>query len=256
MDINCDLGEGERLAKTRRILRWVTSANIACGGHAGTERTMQTCLRLCRQFQVNAGAHPGFDDRKNFGRREEAISLAKLQSLVQSQVGKLAMLAKAEGIPISHIKLHGGLYHVVEREKGLASGYAAFVRERFPGIRLIASPNGELIAAAKRCTVEAWGELFADRAYTARGDLVPRSQPGAVLTDLTEIRRQMETFCSSGRISSEDGTLLAIAAQTVCVHADSPNASRLARLLASLFRADEGSCGGAVTGARFLQEPL
>jgi 5-oxoprolinase (ATP-hydrolysing) subunit A len=239
VDVNCDLGEGEPVARTRRILKWVSSANIACGGHAGSERIMRGCLSLCHQFGVNAGAHPGFDDRRNFGRKEEAISSSRLESLISSQVGKLASLAQAEGIAMTHIKLHGGLYHVVERDKDLASGYARFVKERFPGVRLIASPRGELIRAARKCGIEAWGELFADRAYTAEGGLVARGQPGAVLSDLAEIRRQMETFRANGEVSSTNGTLLMLDVQTVCVHADSPSALRVARLLASLFRADD-----------------
>jgi 5-oxoprolinase (ATP-hydrolysing) subunit A len=198
---------------------------------------MRACLRLCHQLGVNAGAHPGFGDRQNFGREEEAISRAGLQALISSQVGKLVSLAQVEGIPMAHIKLHGGLYHVVERDKDLASDYAAFVKDRFPAVRLIASPRGALIRAARSCGMEVWGELFSDRAYTPQGGLVPRSQPGAVLTDLDEIRRQMEAFQASGRISTTDGTLLLLDAQTVCVHADSPNALRIARLLASLFRA-------------------
>jgi 5-oxoprolinase (ATP-hydrolysing) subunit A len=227
------------LDRTRRILRWVSSANIACGGHAGSERTMRACLKLCHRLGVNAGAHPGFENRQHFGRQEEAISRSRLQSLISSQVGKLVSLAEAEGIPIAHIKLHGGLYHAVERDKDLASGYAALVKGRFPGVRLIASPHGELIGAARSCGLQVWGEVFSDRAYTAQGGLVPRSQPGAVLTDLAKIRMQMETFRASGRVCSVDGTSLPLDAQTVCVHADSPNALRIARLLASLFRAED-----------------
>jgi 5-oxoprolinase (ATP-hydrolysing) subunit A len=225
------------MARTRRILRWVSSASIACGGHAGSERTMRSCLRLCHQFRANAGAHPGFDDRRNFGRKEEAISCSRLESLIFTQVGKLASLAQAEGVPMTHIKLHGGLYHVVERDKDLARGYARFVKARFPGVRLIASPRGELITAARKFGLEVWGELFADRAYTSEGGLVPRGQPGAVLSDLAEIRRRLETFRANGQVSSANGARLTLDAQTICVHADSPNALRIARLLASLFRA-------------------
>jgi 5-oxoprolinase (ATP-hydrolysing) subunit A len=225
--------------RTRRILRWVSSANIACGGHAGSELTMRACLKLCHQLGVNAGAHPGFENRQNFGRKEEAISRSRLQLLISSQVGKLVSLAEAEGIPIAHIKLHGGLYHAVERDKSLARGYAAFVKEQFPWVRLVASPRGELIRAARSCGIQVWGELFSDRAYTAEGGLVPRSHPSAILTNLAEIRRQMETFRASGQVCSVDGRLLLLEAQTVCVHADSPNALRIARLLASVFRADD-----------------
>ena len=238
MDINCDLGEGEPAARTRRLLRWISSANIACGGHAGSKRTMRACLRLCHEFRVNAGAHPGFDDRQNFGRKEEAISWSRLQLLIASQVGTLVSLAQAEGISIAHVKLHGGLYHVVERDRHLASVYAAFIKERFPGVRLIVSPHGELIGAARNRGIQVWGELFSDRAYTPEGGLVPRSQPGAVLSDLAEIRRQMETFRASSRVSSTKGTLVRLDAQTICVHADSPKALPIARLVASLFHAD------------------
>jgi 5-oxoprolinase (ATP-hydrolysing) subunit A len=236
MDINCDLGEGEPLAKTRRILRWVTSANIACGGHAGSERTMRACLKLCHHLGVNAGAHPGFEDRKNFGRKEEAISLPQLQALIGCQAGRLSALAEDENIAISHIKLHGALYHVVEHDKELALGFAAFVKDRFAGVRILASPNGEVIPAARRCGVEAWGELFSDRAYNADGELVPRSQPGAILRDLAEIRTRIETFRWSGRVPASNGKLIPIAARTVCIHADSPAALRIARMLATLFR--------------------
>ena len=164
-----------------------------------------------------------------------AVAIAGRSSHLKSE--NSSRWLKRRAIPIAHIKLHGALYHVVERDKDLASVYAAFVKERFPGTRLIASPRGELIGAARSCGVQAWGELFSDRAYTPQGELVPRSQPGAVLTDWLKIRGQMETFRASGAVSTIDGTLLVLDAQTVCVHADSPNALRIARLLASLFRA-------------------
>ena len=120
MDINCDLGEGEPVEKTRRLLRWLTSANIACGGHAGSVRTMRSCLRLCVELGVNAGAHPGFVDREAFGRKEMPISPSDLESLIESQAGGLELLADEEKIPISHIKLHGALYHLVERDRRLS----------------------------------------------------------------------------------------------------------------------------------------
>ena len=234
MDINCDLGEGEPIEKTHRLLRWVTSANIACGGHAGSVRTMRSCLRLCAELGVNAGAHPGFVDRKNFGRKEMPISPSDLESLIESQAGGLALLADEEKIPISHIKLHGALYHVVERDRQLSAVYAGFVKKRFPGMRILASPNGCVIRTAGRLGVEIWGEIFSDRAYLAGGGLIPRSEPGAVLQDMAQIRMRMETFLSTGRLPLKNGTTVRINAQTVCVHADSPSALLIARLLAKL----------------------
>ncbi|MFZ0711022.1 MAG: 5-oxoprolinase subunit PxpA [Terrimicrobiaceae bacterium] len=234
MDVNCDLGEGEPVEKTRRLLRWVNSANIACGGHAGTARTMRTCLKLCAELGVNAGAHPGFVDREGFGRKETAITPSGLESLIESQVGRLVTLAGEAKISISHVKLHGALYHVVERDPRLSRGYAGVVKKHFPGMRIFASPNGLVIPAAARFGVEAWGEIFSDRAYTASGDLVPRSQPGAVLDDIEEIRTRMKVFLSTGRLLLRSGKTIQIAARTVCVHADSSGALRIARLLAEL----------------------
>ena len=238
MDINCDLGEGEPLAKTRRMLRWVTSANIACGGHAGNERTMRACLNLCHSLGVNVGAHPSFEDRRNFGRTEQKISPTGLKALLESQVGRLAVLAGEMNLALSHIKLHGALYHVVERDRTLARGYAALVKEHFAGVRVIASPDGAVRPAAIRCGLETWGELFSDRAYEPDGTLVPRGKPGALLRDLGEIRTRMEEFRVSRRVRASDGRLIPIDAQTVCVHADSPHALRIARLLATLFHRD------------------
>lgn len=234
MDINCDLGEGEPIARTRRLLRWVTSANIACGGHAGSVRTMRSCLRLCGKFGVNAGAHPGFVDPRNFGRIEMPVSPADLVSLIESQVGGLELLAGEEGVPVSHIKLHGALYHLVERDRRLSDVYVGFVKERFPGMRILASPNGCVISTAERLGLEVWAEVFSDRAYTAGGDLMPRSEPGAVLRDLAEIKMRMETFLATGGLPLKNGSIVKISAQTICVHADSPGALRIARLLAKL----------------------
>jgi UPF0271 protein len=234
IDINCDLGEGEPIKKTRRVLRWVTSANIACGGHAGSAHTMRACLRLCVELGVNAGAHPGFVDRENFGRKEMPISPSELKSLIESQAGGLELMANKEKIAISHIKLHGALYHVVERDRRLSAVYVGFVRERFPGMRILASPNGCVIPAAGRLGVEAWGEIFSDRAYMAGGALIPRNEPGAVLRDIAEIRMRLEMFFSTGRLPLKNGNTVKIAAQTVCVHADSPSALQIARLLAKL----------------------
>jgi 5-oxoprolinase (ATP-hydrolysing) subunit A len=242
IDVNCDLGEGEPMAKTRRLLRWVTSANIACGGHAGNTRTMRSCLRLCAEAGVNAGAHPGFVDREGFGRREFPISASEFESLIDSQAGDLKDLADQENISIAHIKLHGALYHVVERDEQLSRVYAKFVRERFPGIRIIASPKGSVIPIAKRLGVKVWGEIFADRAYAPDGDLVARSQPGAVLRDVAQIRMRMARFLRTNELTLEDGRSVKVAAQTSCIHADSPGALRIARLLSMLAASGPRSC--------------
>jgi 5-oxoprolinase (ATP-hydrolysing) subunit A len=234
MDINCDLGEGERLEKTRRLLQCVTSANIACGGHAGSERSMRSCLRLCAEFKVNAGAHPGFPDRRHFGRSEMPISPSQLELLLGHQTGALVRLAAEEKVPITHLKLHGALYHVVERDPRLSKVYARFVRENFSQMRIIGLPNGSVVCSAHGLGIDVWGEIFSDREYGPEGDLVPRSRPGAIIEDLALIRKRMGTFLLTGRLPLSNGRTRKIAARTICVHADSPGSPRIARMLARL----------------------
>ncbi len=142
MDINCDLGEGESAAKTRSLMQWITSANIACGGHAGDEKTIRRTLRLCREFDVNAGAHPAFEDFPNFGRKALPITPGELKQLLIRQVVSFATLAEEEKVPRAIIKLHGALYHVVEGDAALARAYVSFARGQCPGARLLVSPAG------------------------------------------------------------------------------------------------------------------
>ena len=146
----------------------------------------------------------------------------------------MELLADEEKVPISHIKLHGALYHVVERDRRLSAAYVEFVKERFPGMRILASPNGCVIPVAERLGLKAWAEIFSDRGYMAGGGLIPRSEPEAVLRDPAEIKMRMEMFLSTGRLPLKNGDTLKVSAQTVCVHADSPGALRIARLLAKL----------------------
>jgi UPF0271 protein len=235
IDLNCDLGEGEAPRRTRTLLRWVTSANIACGGHAGDTRSMRRCLQACRASGVNAGAHPGFEDRENFGRREQPITPKGLKELLARQAGAFAALARREGLQMTHVKLHGALYHVVEGRRPLARAFLDYVAEHHPKARIIASANGLVLPLARRAGVEAWGEIFADRGYTARGGLLPRGQEGAVLHDLVEIRARVEGFLRTGAFPARDGTLLRLEARTLCVHADSPGSGRIARLVASVL---------------------
>lgn len=232
MDINCDLGEGESAAKTRSLMQWITSANIACGGHAGDEKTIRRTLRLCREFDVNAGAHPGFEDFANFGRKALPITPGELKQLLIRQVVWFATLAEEEGVPLAHIKLHGALYHVVEADAALARAYVTFASGQCPGARLVASPQGAVREAADKQGVELWPEIYADRAYLADGTLVPRKNPGALLP-LNDIRHRQEAYRILGLLFANDGTPLDLDARTMCIHSDSPGALRVARLLAA-----------------------
>lgn len=232
-DINCDLGEGETAARTRALMAAVSSVNIACGGHGGDEESMRRCLKLCREFGVRAGAHPGFADRENFGRRALPLSERELTLLLLQQAGALARVAAAEGVRPHHIKLHGALYHVVEADAGLARCYVRTVAEYFPGWRIYVSPFGKVASVARLSGVPVWREVFADRAYLPSGALAPRGEHGAVISSPAAVRNRVRELRESGSLAASDGSRLAVQAETICVHGDSPHAVRIARALAA-----------------------
>jgi UPF0271 protein len=232
-DINCDLGEGEPAARTQALMAVISSANIACGGHAGNEATLRRCLALCRKFGVRAGAHPGFADRENFGRRELPLSARELALLLLQQAGAFARVAAAEGVRPHHIKLHGALYHAVEGRAELARSYARTVAEYFPGWKIYASPFGRVAAAARRARVTVWREVFADRSYLASGALAPRQDSGAVISSPAGLASRLWELRENGVLVTADGSRLRVTAETICVHSDSPGAVRMARTLAA-----------------------
>ncbi len=235
MDINCDLGENEHPLRTRALMRRVTSANIACGGHAGTSHSIRRCLRLCADFGVRPGLHPGYADKKNFGRKTHPLSPTELTELLRGQVETFLSIAKEEGLPPTHIKLHGALYHAVENDSALAAAYARFVRANLSRLCIYASPGGQVIPAARACGIPAWREIFADRAYLANGELVPRTRAGAVL-EPAEIRARLILLARTGSLQAIDGTSLSLSAKTICVHADSPRSLSIATHLANIFK--------------------
>ncbi len=232
-DINCDLGEGESPSRTRALMALVSSANLACGGHAGDADSLRRGLALAREFGVRAGAHPGFADRANFGRRPLPLSERELELLLLHQAGAFARIAAAEGVRPHHIKLHGALYHVVEGRTSLARCYVRTVAEYFPGWKIYASPFGKVAAAAEKAGVTVWREVFADRAYLASGALAPRHEAGAVLSSRTALLARLRDLRETGAVVSLDGVRLPVVADTICVHSDSPGALAIARTLAA-----------------------
>ncbi len=233
IDLNCDLGENEPPARTLALLCRVTSANIACGGHAGNERTMRRCLRWCRELGVRAGAHPGWEG--NFGRTVRPITPRGLADLLERQWGTLDEIARSEGVSLTHLKLHGALYHAVEADAALARACVGFVRRRMPGAEIYAWSGGRVLRAAARAGVPARGELFADRAYAPDGTLAPRGRAGAVLHDPREVRARITHFLATGRIFALGGAEIFVDAGTICVHADTPGAVKLAQAVSELL---------------------
>src|ERR1041385_2748764 len=149
LDLNCDLGEGEPLARTRALMRWITSANIACGGHAGDVKSMEACVRLAKQFGVRVGAHPGPWDRDDFGRGSVRMTPDELELLLLQQVGALERMARAHRVPLHHIKLHGALYHLSETDSALGRRYLECVGRWWPSAKIYARAGGAIKQRAR-----------------------------------------------------------------------------------------------------------
>ncbi|HVW21243.1 MAG TPA: 5-oxoprolinase subunit PxpA, partial [Opitutaceae bacterium] len=176
IDLNCDLGEGG--GEDERLMPLITSANIACGGHAGDAGTMRAALELARRHGVAAGAHPGFADREHFGRRELPVTGAGAAELVLAQVRALQAVAAQLELPLAHVKPHGALYNLAARSRPVAEGIAEAVRRADARLVLVGLAGGELLAAGRAYGLRVAAEAFADRGYRADGSLVPRGQPG------------------------------------------------------------------------------
>ena len=237
MDLNCDLGEGEPFTKTRALMRWITSANVACGGHAGTVRSMEGCTQLAKRFRVRLGAHPGAWDRAGFGRKPIQITSDELELLLLQQVGALERLAKAHGVRLHHIKLHGGLYHACENHDRLARRYIEVVRRWWPRATIYARAGGLVAAAARRRTVKVWEEVYADRGYRSDGTLVPRGERGALIMNPSAVRTRVGEIVERSRIETASGEWLSVCPNTICIHSDTPNAVTLAKAIRRLILA-------------------
>lgn len=232
-DLNCDLGEGEPFQKTAALMRHVTSASIACGGHAGDGASISRCLELAKQFGVHAGAHPGI--KAGFGRGAGTITVADFEKLLCEQSARFEQLARDQGVPFHHVKLHGTLYHLVEEQRELRTCYVEFMRRRYPGVVLFGRAGGALAREARTSGIEIWEEAFLDRAYQPDGSMVPRTEANALLADLNLVRSRLELLFENGIIEAADKSHLKMSAQTLCVHSDSPNAIEIAKLAAAML---------------------
>jgi UPF0271 protein len=230
-DLNCDLGEGESRARTASLMRWITSANIACGGHAGDIASMQACLRLAAKHGVRIGAHPGPWDRVHFGRRPVTLSPPELELLLLHQVGALERIARDTGVRLHHVKLHGGLYHAVEHSPALAVRFLKVMENRWPGMVVYGRAGGGVAATARRIkTVRVLEEAFVDRAYLRNGLLVPRDEADALIERSREALARVEDLCLRERVRTRDGSFLPMpGVATLCIHGDTPSAPSLAR---------------------------
>ena len=234
IDINSDLGESfgaYTMGNDAEVLRYVTSANIACGFHASDPLTMQKAVRQAKEAGVKIGAHPGYPDLVGCGRRELKVSPAELKAMVIYQVGALQAVCKAEGTKLHHVKPHGAMYNMAAKDEKLADAIAEAVAAVDGSLTLVGLSGSCLKAAAEKHGLAFAAEVFADRAYEDDGSLVSRTKPGAMIEDEDLAIRRMLHLLETGTIESSNGKEIRLEADTICVHGDSPKAVLFAKKL-------------------------
>jgi 5-oxoprolinase (ATP-hydrolysing) subunit A len=226
LDLNADLGEG--IGNDEAMLELVSSANIACGGHAGDHVTMLVALRAAKARGVTVGAHPGFADPENFGRRRLVLPPQELDDTVRRQVRDLAELAVEEGVPLKYVKLHGALANMAAEEASVAAVSFAACEGLVRGLGILAIDNSAQVEVAETMGFPVVREAYADRAYLGNGLLMPRSEPGAVIHDAGLIAERAVRLAQTGEIVAADGTVIQTDAKSLCIHGDNPEAVAIA----------------------------
>ncbi|NEY33652.1 5-oxoprolinase subunit PxpA [Streptomyces sp. PRKS01-65] len=232
IDLNADLGEGFgrwRLTDDERLLSVVTSANVACGFHAGDPATMRRVCELAAERGVVIGAQVSYRDLAGFGRRAMDVPPAELAAEVAYQIGALEVFARAAGSRVAYVKPHGALYNRVVHDAEQAAAVVEGVLVADGRLPVLGLPGSRLLDLAARAGLPAVPEAFADRAYTDEGTLVPRGQDGAVVTDPEAVVERSVELARSGRVTARSGALIGVRARSLCVHGDTPGAVELAR---------------------------
>ncbi|MDP5009143.1 MAG: 5-oxoprolinase subunit PxpA [Glaciimonas sp.] len=228
VDLNADLGE-DCGGNDEALIALVTSANIACGWHAGSATLMQQCVAWCIQRGVAIGAHPSFLDRENFGRTEIHLPPQEIYNGMLYQIGALAAIAHAQGGRLAHVKPHGALYNQAARDPALADAIASAVHDFDPSLALFGLANSELIRAAQRAGLTAVEEVFADRGYNADGSLVKRGTAGALIEDEEQALAQTMSMVRDSKVQAINGSWVPLTAHTVCLHGDGAHALAFAK---------------------------
>ena len=234
VDLNCDMGESFgawQLGDDEELLRHVSSANIACGFHAGDPSVARRTLRAAAARGVAVGAHPGLPDLAGFGRRNMDVAPEAVYDFVAYQVGALLGLARTVRVPLAHVKAHGALYNMAVTNAALASAIARAVHDVDDDLIFFGLPGSALLTEAERIGLRTASEVFADRGYEPDGSLTPRGTPGAFVHDPEHAARRAVRMVLEHAVEARDGTTIDVRADTICVHGDGPNAAQIARLL-------------------------
>ena len=232
IDLNCDMGESfgaYTIGHDAEVMPFITSANVACGFHAGDPTVIRATIALAKQHGVAVGAHPGFPDLVGFGRREMHMSPREVEDSLVYQIGAVAGLAAAEGVKLQHVKAHGALYNMAVRDASLAEAIARAIAAVDRSLVMLGLPNSELIRAGERLGLTVMAEAFADRAYEPDGQLVSRRKPGAVIHDPEAVVARVVRMARDGVATAIDGSTVRLNAGTICTHGDTPGAHELVR---------------------------
>lgn len=232
VDLNTDAGESYGrwvLVDEAQLFKFVTSANIACGFHAGDPVSIWKSIKLAKSLNVAVGAHPGFPDLMGFGRRDMLVTVDELKSYVIYQLGALDAFLRVEGMKMQHVKAHGALYNMAWVREDYARALAEAVHSYNSKLVVVAPYGSAMAKAAEEIGLKVAYEAFIDRGYTSDGKLAPRGIPGALITDIEKILERVESILDRSTVTSIDGRMVEVKAHTLCIHGDSPGAVEIAR---------------------------
>jgi 5-oxoprolinase (ATP-hydrolysing) subunit A len=239
IDINCDLGEG--IGNEEAIMPFISSANIACGYHAGNEKTIWNTVELCIKNKVTIGAHPSFLDRENFGRAEMNLDTAEIYELVTQQLIILNEITNNLNTSFQHVKPHGALYNLSAKDKTIAKTIAKAVSDYNQHLFLFGLSGSHSIKEAEKIGLKTRNEVFADRNYMDDGSLMPRSQTGAIIEDAETAIKQALQFVNYGAVTTITGKIIKLKAETICLHGDGKHAAEFAKTIYEALKKDKVS---------------
>jgi UPF0271 protein len=232
IDINADLGESRESLLNGydfELMRYITSANVACGGHAGDEHTMSETLIAARKLNVAVGAHPGYPDRENFGRIEMPFPPVEIEAFMHDQIFALKQIADSLGIHLVHVKPHGAIYHAANKNNEIAEAIGRAAKEIDPQLIMVGQAGSSTVEVWRSMGLRTAAEAFADRAYEPDGTLRKRTLPGALLDDPAQAAQQALRIATQHKVIASNGLELAVQAETICIHSDTPGSAAIAR---------------------------
>ena len=232
VDLNCDLGESfgnYTCGMDASVIPHISSANVACGFHAGDPLVMDKTVKLAKQYNVAVGAHPGYPDLVGFGRRNMAVSAAELKAMMQYQIGALQAFCRSQGVKLQHVKPHGAMYNMAAKDRKLADAICDAILEIDDSLILLGLSGSEMLIAAKDKGLRYASEVFADRAYEDDGSLTPRALEGSVITDEDEAIKRVLQMVNEGTVVTRSGKVIPIEADSICLHGDGAKAVEFAQ---------------------------